>query len=157
MRSKPLNAFLLVIAVVLYAIILFTIAGPWTRLILGMGLVAPLILLASHLELAGRFGDLPTIIHRRRYFPTLRTNVGALLDEVRRFNWLVVDLDRGVHDRDTVATNMEISKRRLGELLKEIMRTAGQYVEGSDAVADTHPVDTPAMPVDETPQGTDSG
>lgn len=157
MRSKPLNAFLLAIAVVMDAAILFTVAGPWMRLILGLGLLAPLIVLAAHLRVAGLFGDLPRIIQRPRDFHLLRTNVVALLDEVRRFNWLAVDLERGVHDRDTIETDMEICEKRLGELLEEIKKTAGRPAEGFDAGADTHPSDPPAMPVGEPPEGTDAG
>ncbi len=157
MRSKRLNALLLAVAVVLDATILFILPGPWTRLILGMSLLVPLLILASHLGVPGLVGDLPTIRIRHRRFPLLRTNVAALLDEVRRLNWLVVDLDRGFRDRDTGATDMEISRKRLGELLEEIKRTAGRPAAGLDAGADTRPVDPPAKPVGEPPQGTDAG
>lgn len=157
MRSKRLNLFLLAIAVILDVAILLIVAGPWIRLILGLSLLVPLLLLGSHLEVAGRFGNLPSLLHQRRNFPLLRANVAALLDEVRRLNWLVVDLDRGFRDRDTVATEMEISEKRLGELLEKIKRSAGQPAEGFDEGVDTHPVEPPAMPVGEPPQGIDEG
>ncbi len=157
MRSKRLNALLLVIAVVLDAGILFFVQGTWVRLFMGVWLLVPIIVMASYLDVAGMLGDLPTISRRERHFPLLRTKVTALLDEVRRLNWLVVDLDRGFRSRNTVEADMEMSEQRLQELLKEIQRAAGQSAEEFDEGDDTHSEDPPAMPGSEPPQTTEEG
>ena len=107
MRSKLLNAVLLALAVILEAAILLVVPNPWMRLGLGVWALALIVLMASHLEAPRVFGGLPTISRRR--FLLLRANVRALLDEVRRLNWLVVDLDRGFRDPGMVESDIELS------------------------------------------------
>jgi len=153
MRSKSLNAVLLAFSVVLEGAILLTVSNPWWRLTLGLWLLALIIVFASQVKMPGLIGELSTTSIRRRQFPLLRKTTGALLDQVRRLNWLVVDMDRGFRDRDTVKMEIQATERRMAELLIEIRKTAGRMEPDPDA----HPTETPTMPVGEPQQGTDAG
>lgn len=151
MRSKLLNAFLLAIGLVLDAAIIFFLVDPWLRLTLGLLLLMPIVWLASHLGVAELLGNLPTVKVRDRRFPALRRNVEALLDEVKRLNWLVVDLDRGFRDRGTVEAEVKVSEQQMEKLLVKIRKTAGQTAQGLDEEEDTPPGDAPSEHVGEAP------
>ncbi|HKJ01237.1 MAG TPA: hypothetical protein VJ997_02245 [Longimicrobiales bacterium] len=157
MRSKPLHAVLLAIAVVLDAGILFSVTSPWMRLVLGLFLLVVIMSMASALKLRWLLGDLARVTARPRHFLLLRKSVTALLDEVRRLNWLVVDLDRGFRNREVVQAEIESTEGRMAELLREIRQNAGKQEEGIDEDADTDPRPTPAVPVGEPPQETGRG
>ncbi len=63
---------------------------------------------------------------RHRQFGVLRSEVVQLLDVVRRLNWLTVDLERGVRNKDAVTAEIAFAERRLGEILDEIRNAAGR-------------------------------
>lgn len=151
MRSKLLNTVLLTIAVILDAAIIFYLVDPWLRLTLGLLLLIPIVWMASHLGVAEMLGDLPMTKVRDRRFPALRRNVVALLDEVKRLNWLVVDLDRGFRDRGTVEAEIKVSEQQMEGLLVKIRKTAGQTAQGLDEDAGTPPGDAPSEHVGEAP------
>ena len=157
MRSKQMNALLLTVAVVLDAGILFYMPGSWMRLVFGLWLLAAIIVFASQLELGGLIGTLRGGSVRPRRFPMLRASVGDLLAEVRRLNWLVVDMDRGFRDRETVAADIEMTERRMEDLLKEIWKNAGKSVDVPVTSEDTPPADPPATPVGEAQRETETG
>ncbi len=144
MESKLLNAVLLAIVVVLDAVILFYLVNPWLRITLGLLLLLPIVLMASHL---GVLGGLPPSHVRDRRFKSLRSSVMALLEEVKRLNWLTVDRDRGFRDRETVLAEIQGTEDRLEELLRKIRETAGQ----SDEDPNTPPQNAPAELVGEPP------
>ena len=62
---------------------------------------------------------------------------------LKRLNWLVVDLDRGHRNPETVASDIEMCEQRMEALLGEIRRTAGHSVlpahEGADLPAEGAP------------------
>jgi len=156
MRSKQMNALLLAVAVVLDAGILFYMPGSWMRLAFGLWLLAAIIIFASQLELGGLIGTLGRSSPRPRRFPMLRASVGDLLAEVRRLNWLVVDMDRGFRDRETVAADIQMTERRMEELLREIWKNAGKSTDGPDTPVETPPSGPPATAVGEPPRGTEA-
>lgn len=148
MRSKLLNSFLLGLAVVLDAAILSLVASPALRLGLGIWLLSTIVVLASRLELEKWFGPATEPPRPTRRFGLLRHSVDELLSEVRRLNWLVVDLDRRFRDRDTVAADIAKTERHMAELLKEIRRNAGKPTQGVEAYVDPHPLSLLSMRAD---------
>ena len=147
MQSKLLTAFLLLIAVAVHVAVTFFLSDPWTRLSLGFLLLAPILWASSQLGMAEILPHIPTARFRPRHFSSFRKNVAALMDEVRRLNWLAVDRDRGFRDRETIEADIKMSEQRLEECLVKIRRTAGE----SDDAAGAPPVDTPAGEAGEPP------
>jgi hypothetical protein len=133
MPSKLVNVVLLIVMVVLDAAILATVSEVWMRLTLGLTLLVPIVLVSAHLELAEAFASMgPTQVRPRR-FPALRANVNAFLTEVKRLNWLVVDLDRGFGREQATSAEIEACQQRMEALLLEIRKTAGKAAqEGGD-------------------------
>ena len=78
--------------------------------------------MASHL---GVLGGLPPFHVRDRRFKSLRSSVMALLEEVKRLNWLTVDRDRGFRDRETVLAEIQGCQGRMEELLRKVQETDG--------------------------------
>ncbi len=83
-------------------------------------------------------------VHKRR-FVALRGQVGQLLDEIRRLNWMAVDAERGFRSREAALQEMDRIEGRLKALIQEIRITAGQMsaeqegaavAEGGEAKAD---------------------
>ena len=68
-------------------------------------------------------------VHRRRFFQ-LRARVDQLLGEIRRLNWLVVDTERGVRERDAAMQELGAIEKRLHTLILQIRSAAGR--EASD-------------------------
>ena len=126
MPSKPLNVLYLIPAVILNGIVLFSLSTPWIRLVLGMMLLVPLVVVSAHLGLAEWFDSQVATTGRPRRFPLLRSKVVALIDEIKRLNWLVVDLDHGHRDAEAVKSDIEMCEQRMEALLGEIRRAAGQ-------------------------------
>ena len=90
-----------------------------------MMLLVPIVLISSHLGLAEWFASLVATKGRPRRFPLFRSKVVALIDEIKRLNWLVVDLDRGHRNAEAVKSDIEMCEQRMEALLGEIRRTAG--------------------------------
>ena len=68
-------------------------------------------------------------LHQRRFFQ-LRGRVDQLLGEIRRLNWLVVDTERGVRERDAAMQELDAIEKRLHTLILQIRSAAGR--ESSD-------------------------
>ena len=100
---------------------------------LGVGL----LLLALIIWLSGRLGVVEFILRslsgRRRFF-RLRRTVQSLIAEVRRLNWIAVDVERGYRSRDAAAKEMDASEQRLLHLVREIRTTAGKLELKTDIV-----------------------
>ena len=126
MRSKTLTLVLLVVAVLLDVGVLIFLPSPWVRLIFGLVVLGLIINLSSFLGFAGLLGHRAPAGPFRRQFSLLRNSTGDLLAEVRRLNWLVVDLDRGFRDPDTVQADIESSEQNLQSILKRIRKNAGK-------------------------------
>ena len=133
MPSKSLNVLLLIVMLAMDGLILFTLSTPWMRLSLGLALLVPIVIVSSQLGLAETFARMVAIPRRPRRFPALRAKTVALVEEIKRLNWLVVDLDRGIRSPETVTADIKMCEQRMEGLLSEIRRTAGQSTVESPA------------------------
>ncbi len=111
--------------------ILYFWSDPSARL--GVGL----LLLAVTIWFAGRLGVVDFIMRslsgRRRFMP-LRRTVRYLLAEVRRLNWIAVDVERGYRSREAAAQEMDAIEKRLLNLVREIRSTAGKLEPKTDTI-----------------------
>ena len=137
MPSKSLNVLLLIVMLAMDGLILFTLSTPWMRLSLGLALLVPIVMVSSQLGLAETFARMVAIPRRRRRFPALRAKTVALVEEIKRLNWLVVDMDRGFRDPEIVTSEIKASERRLESLLGEVQGAAGQSTTNTDGAGDT--------------------
>jgi hypothetical protein len=55
-----------------------------------------------------------------------------LLAEIRRLNWIAVDVERGFRTRDRALREMDAIEERLRGLIAEIRGTAGQMSDESE-------------------------
>ena len=90
----------------------------------------PIIYAADGLGIAAMLNVLPDRRERNRRFGVLRSEVMQLLDLVRRLNWLIVDLDRGVRPDELVRAEIAVAEERLDEVLAEIRSAAGRASSG---------------------------
>jgi len=93
-------------------------------------LLLPIIYAADGLGIAPMLNVLPDRRERNRRFGVLRSEVMQLLDLVRRLNWLIVDLDRGVRPDEQVRAEIAVAEERLDEVLAEIRSAAGRASSG---------------------------
>jgi hypothetical protein len=93
-------------------------------------LLLPIIYAADGLGIAPMLNVLPDRRERNRRFGVLRSEVMQLLDLVRRLNWLIVDLDRGVRPDELVRAEIAVAEERLDEVLAEIRSAAGRASSG---------------------------
>lgn len=121
-----LEFLLLIAALVAEALVLYLIAEPETRLIVGLLLLAVVVWSAARLGVLEVFPREAARKIEQRRFSRLRSQVRQLLDEIRRLNWMAVDVDRGFRDRDTATEEMDLIEGRLKELIEEIRGVAGQ-------------------------------
>ena len=124
-------------AVLFFALLLGSVAmyieiAPWLRLLVAGFLLFPIIYAADGLGIAQLMNVLPKRRVRHRQFGVLRSEVMQLLDVVRRLNWLTVDLERGVRNKDAVTAEIAFAERRLGEILDEIRDAVGRSTNGEE-------------------------
>jgi len=116
----------LFLALFLGSVAMYIEIAPWLRLLVAGFLLFPIIYAADGLGIAPLMNVLPDRRVRHRQFGVLRSEVVQLLDVVRRLNWLTVDLERGVRNKDAVTAEIAFAERRLGEILDEIRNAAGR-------------------------------
>ena len=100
-------------------------------------LAVGLFLLAVIIWLSGRLGVVEFIIRSlrgRRRFMRLRRTVRHLLAEVRRLNWIAVDVERGYRSGEAAAQEMDVIESRLLKLVREIRSTAGKLELDPDTI-----------------------
>lgn len=121
-----LEFLLLIVALAAESLVLYLVNEPETRLAIGLLLLALIVWSAARLGVQEFLpSDAGKKINERR-FTRLRSQVGQLLDEIRRLNWMAVDAKRGVRDRETATQEMDVIERRLKDLIEEIRSVAGQ-------------------------------
>ena len=117
-----------VAAVIVEGVVLFFVEPAGTRLFFGLVLLLPImwpaVWMARH-GLIGKVTEIVTDPSRRRQFLKLRSLTGQLLEDVRRLNWLAVDVKRGVRRNEGSAADLEAVKRRLHELVDRMTAAAG--------------------------------
>lgn len=118
-------AAIILVGVVGEALILFLGTDPVFRLRVGMPLLAliawPLFYAARHFPA----GDAIITERPRRRFNRLRRWTRELLREISRLNWTVVDVDRGLRNREAAKVEIDAIETRLYEIIEEIKEAAG--------------------------------
>ncbi|HSG81852.1 MAG TPA: hypothetical protein VLC48_06370, partial [Gemmatimonadota bacterium] len=95
MRRPTLELISLLFLAAADGVVLFYLRDPALRLSAGILLLAPIVWLSSRLGLSDLISQSPSArVHKRR-FTRLRGQVQQLLDEIRRLNWMAVDVERG--------------------------------------------------------------
>jgi hypothetical protein len=136
-RRPTLEVVVLVASLLADAAVLYFAEEPAARLSLGLLLLAPIVWSSARLGVVELVTQSPADkVHKRR-FVQLRSQVGQLLDEIRRLNWMAVDAERGFRSREAALQEMDRIEGRLKELIEEIRVTAGQMSaeQGEAAVA----------------------
>ncbi len=142
-------------ALILEALVLYFLDDRSLRLYVGLALLLPICWMFARTQVAEVISDLPISVKRRSY-SAMRAQTTLLLDEIRRLNWLAVDVDRGFRSREEAKGEMDAIEARLGDLILEVRRTAGQVSEPEEL--QTAPVPDETSPdetsSDETSEGT---
>ncbi|NIQ97626.1 MAG: hypothetical protein GWN87_28225 [Desulfuromonadales bacterium] len=135
-RRPTLEVVVLVASLLADAAVLYFAEEPAARLSLGLLLLAPIVWSSARLGVVELVTQSPADkVHKRR-FVQLRSQVGQLLDEIRRLNWMAVDAERGFRSREAALQEMDRIEGRLKELIEEIRDTAGQMsAEQGEAAA----------------------
>ncbi len=129
-----LELVVLLAAIAGEALVLYFVVDPLLRLIVGLLLMAIIVWESARLGVADILSQSPAeTIHRRR-FGLLRAQVHQLLAEIRRLNWIAVDVERGFRTRDRALREMDSIEERLQSLIAEIRSTAGQVSDKSEVV-----------------------
>ena len=126
MTFKLRYVVVLLFALCLGAAAMYIGIAPWLRVLVAAFLLVPIIYAADGLGIGPMLNVLPVPTVRHRRFGPLRSEVMQLLDVVRRLNWLTVDLERGVRNKDDVKAEIARAEQRLDEILNEIRRAAGR-------------------------------
>lgn len=121
-----LELLLLVTALIAQGIILYTMNDPQLRLVFGLLLLAVIVWSAARLSVLELLPDRSGRKINQRRFVRLRSQVGVLLDEIRRLNWMAVDAERGFRSREGATREMDRIEGRLKELIEEIRSVAGE-------------------------------
>ena len=150
MFSRNINVALLIFAVGLDAAILYFFTTPWVRLVLGLGLIVPIVIISSFLGLAEVLSQVEAIPYRRRRFLALRAHVDRLLAEIKRLNWLVYDQNQGIRQQATINEDIEACRAGVEQTLRKVLEVAGRADDRAES-----PGDPPRVPEGETAPGTD--
>lgn len=125
-RRPTLEVVVLIASLLADMAVLFFAEEPAARLSLGLLLLAPIVWSSARLGVVELVTQSPSDkVHKRR-FVQLRSQVGQLLDEIRRLNWMAVDAERGFRSREAALEEMDRIEGRLKELIQDIRVTAGQ-------------------------------
>ncbi|MEE9134215.1 MAG: hypothetical protein V3U13_11710 [Gemmatimonadota bacterium] len=127
-----LESIALVAAVLGEAAVLYFASDPLLRLVLGLLLLAVIVWSSSRLGFIGFLSQSPTEqIHKRR-FVLLRSQVQQLLHEIRRLNWMAVDVERGFRSSEQALREMDAIEERLKEIIADIRSAAGRMSPESE-------------------------
>jgi hypothetical protein len=124
--QTSLELIALLAALVGDALVLLFVDDPWTRLLLGLLLLAVVVWSSARIGVLDIITRSPVEPVYKRRFVRLRGQVQQLLDEIRRLNWMAVDVERGFRNRESATQEMDLIEARLKELIAQIRSTAGQ-------------------------------
>lgn len=116
----------LVVAIAAEGFTLYAISSANARLSLGILLLAPIVWAAGRIELVDYVETHVATQRPIRRFNRLRTQVVQFLGEVKRLNWLAVDLQRGSSERARLVAEMDAIEERLNGLVTRIREEAGR-------------------------------
>ncbi len=130
-----LESVVLITALIADIFVLYFLEDPAARLSLGLLLLAPIVWASARVGVVELLTETqPDQVHKRR-FTRLRNQVGQLLDEIRRLNWMAVDAERGFRSRETAIQEMDAIEGRLKAIIEHIRNTAGQMTPESQKAA----------------------
>ena len=135
-RFTP-EVVVLIIALIGQTVVVFLAEEPMFRL--GFSLACLVLIVWSSVRLGPIIRATESqkdVVHKRR-FSELRSNVGKLLDEIRRLNWLVVDEKHGVRSREQTESYRRQVEDRLTELLGQIRSSVGVESPEDDTDVDS--------------------
>ncbi|MGD8698322.1 MAG: hypothetical protein PVJ43_03465 [Gemmatimonadales bacterium] len=145
MPNQPsLELIALLAALIGDALVLLFIDDPWMRLLLGLLLLAVIVWSSARIGVLDIITRAPVEPVYKRRFVRLRGQVQQLLDEIRRLNWMAVDVERGFRNRESATQEMDIIETRLKELIAQIRSTAGQLSSEVDTELDSEQQDSAA-------------
>jgi hypothetical protein len=130
MTLKLRHVAVLVTALLLGVVTMYIEIESWLRVMVSGFLLLPVIYAADGMGIAQLLNVLPDRRERNRRFGVLRSEVMQPLDLVRRLNWLIVDLERGVRPEEQVRAEIAVAEQRLDEVLAEIRSAAGRASMG---------------------------
>lgn len=116
----------LVVAILAEGYTLYAVQHPSARLSLGIFLLTPIIWAAARIELVDYVQTQITTERPLRRFNRLRTQVVQFIGEVKRLNWLAVDLQRGASEKARLVAEMDAIEERLNSLVRRIREEAGR-------------------------------
>jgi len=115
-----------VVAILAEGYTLYAVQHPSARLSLGIFLLTPIIWAAARIELVDYVQTQITTERPLRRFNRLRTQVVQFIGEVKRLNWLAVDLQRGASEKARLVAEMDAIEERLNSLVRRIREEAGR-------------------------------
>ena len=116
----------LVLSILAEGYTLYAIPSSSARLSLGILLLTPIVWAAGRIELVDYIQTQVSTERPLRRFKRLRTQVVQFLGEVKRLNWLAVDLQRGSSERARLIAEMDAIEERLNGLVRRIREEAGR-------------------------------
>ena len=116
----------LVAAVGFEAFVLYAIPDPAIRIGLGLVPIVPIMWASSRLGIVDRFARALDERRRARHYFRLRARVSQLLDDVRRMNWVVVDVHRGYRSEESGRLEVERLHARMKEIVETLPEVAGK-------------------------------
>jgi hypothetical protein len=116
----------LVLSILAEGYTLYAIPSSSARLSLGILLLTPIVWAAGRIELVDYIQTQVSTERPLRRFKRLRTQVVQFLGEVKRLNWLAVDLQRGSSEKARLIAEMDAIEERLNGLVRRIREEAGR-------------------------------
>lgn len=121
-----LTGLVLALSVGAEAYVLYFIDEPWSRVGIGLLLLAVIMWASARLGLAERLRGAVTRQFKIRRFLRLRGLIDELITCARLLNGLKVDIERGVKRGDPARTELERLEKRLDELVDQVKDAAGK-------------------------------
>ena len=134
MPSRPgfdpvILGILFVAAIIIDGVVLYVVEPASTRLLFGLLVLLPImwpvVWATRHFGVIGRMTQKVQDQARRRRYNKLRSHVELLLEEVKRLNWLAVDVKRGFKKKEDSVAEVEAVKRRIMEIIDKMPAAAG--------------------------------
>jgi len=105
--------------------VLYVLTEPGVRVGLGVLPLIPIMWASSRLGIVDRFSRALYERKRTRRYVRLRARVDQLLEEIKRMNWVVVDMERGLCTEEAARGELEASRSRLRKLVDGLPEVAG--------------------------------
>jgi hypothetical protein len=111
--------------------ILYSVSVPVVRLGLGLLPLTPIMWASARLGIVDRFARALDERKRVRRYVRFRARVVQMLEEVKRMNWVVVDMERGFCSEEAAKDELEAIQTRLRKLVDGLPDVAGLHGSAS--------------------------